>query len=280
MGHSAGGHLALWLAARPGLPADSSVASGDPLQLRAVVGLAALGDLAAADAQDLCGGAVPELVGQRPERYAEASPAARFPLGTPHIHLVGTADPIVPEPYVAAFVAAAQAAGDTVALTPIADAGHFELTTPGSAAWPSVLAALEWAFEEPQEADSILDELTAAASGLLVMSETDAPLTPYTWPGADMPAPADLPPALNMPPDTLVTTLSVTDFFAPQAATYEWHEAAERERAARFAALRDLVLARLETPLVYRVGVIEITVLILGRAGDSVIGLRTLVVET
>lgn len=147
MGHSAGGHLALWLAARPGLPANSSVAAADPLRLRAVVGLAALGDLATAAAQELCGGAVPELVGGRAERYAEASPAARLPLGTPHIHLVGSADPIVPAPYVAAFTEAAAAAGDTVALTTIADAGHFELTTPGSRAWPEVLAALAWAFE-------------------------------------------------------------------------------------------------------------------------------------
>ncbi len=154
LGHSAGGHLALWLAARPGLPAGSLIAGADPLHLRAVIGLAALGDLAAAAEQDLCGGAVPELVGQRPERYAEASPAARLPLGTPHIQLVGSADPIVPAPYVAAFVAAAQAAGDTAALTTIADAGHFELTSPGTQAWPDLLAALRWAFAAKPEGAS------------------------------------------------------------------------------------------------------------------------------
>jgi acetyl esterase/lipase len=151
VGHSAGGHLALWLAARAGLPATSSVAAAHPLPLRAVVGLAALGDLEAAAAQELCGGAVPELVGQRPERYAEASPAARLPLGTPHFHLAGSADPIVPAAYVAAFVAAAQAAGDNATLTVVADAGHFELTTPGSPAWPDVLAAVRQAFAVPAD---------------------------------------------------------------------------------------------------------------------------------
>jgi acetyl esterase/lipase len=146
LGHSAGGHLALWLAARSRLPAGSSLAAADPLQLRAVIGLAALGDLAAAAEQELCGGAVPELVGGRPERYAEASPAARLPLGIPHMQLVGSADSLVPAPYVADFVAAAQAAGDPAVLTTIVDAGHFELTTPGSHAWPDLLAALQWAF--------------------------------------------------------------------------------------------------------------------------------------
>ncbi len=134
--------------------------------------------------------------------------------------------------------------------------------------------------EAETEADAIRAELAAAADGLLVTSETDAPLTPYTWPGADLPAPEELLLALGLPPDTLVTTLSVADFFAPQAATYEWNDAAELARAVRFAELRDLVLARLETPQVYRVGEIEIIVLILGRVNDAVIGLRSLLVET
>src|SRR5439155_8576098 len=45
IGHSAGGHLALWLAARPGLPPDAALASADPLPISGVVGLAAISDL-------------------------------------------------------------------------------------------------------------------------------------------------------------------------------------------------------------------------------------------
>jgi acetyl esterase/lipase len=40
-GHSAGGHLALWLAARPRLPADSPLRVAAPLPVKAVVSLAA-----------------------------------------------------------------------------------------------------------------------------------------------------------------------------------------------------------------------------------------------
>ena len=57
-GHSAGGHLALWGAARHVLPADSPWRGGSPVMLRGVVALAPIADLAIADKLDVCGGAV------------------------------------------------------------------------------------------------------------------------------------------------------------------------------------------------------------------------------
>ncbi|HMQ29286.1 MAG TPA: alpha/beta hydrolase [Chloroflexaceae bacterium] len=145
-GHSAGGQLALWLAARPRLPRASALWAADPLPIRGVLALAALADLAAAAGRALCGTAVPELLGgspaERPERYAEASPAALLPLGLPHVHLVGAADPIVPPDYLAAFVAAARAAGDDASLTVLPAAGHFEVVAPAPPAWDELLAAL------------------------------------------------------------------------------------------------------------------------------------------
>ncbi len=145
-GHSAGGHLALWLAARPRLPRTSALWSADPLPIRGVLALAGLADLAAAAGRTLCGTAVPELLGgppdARPERYAEASPAALLPLGVPHAHLVGANDTIVPPDYLEAFVAAARAAGDAATLTVLPDAGHFEVVAPAPPAWDALLAAL------------------------------------------------------------------------------------------------------------------------------------------
>lgn len=144
-GHSAGGHLALWLAARPRLPRSSALWSPDPLPVRGVLALAALADLATAASRSLCGTAVPELLGalpaERPELYAAASPAALLPLGVPQRHLVGAHDAIVPPDYLAAYVEAATAAGDEARLTVIPDAGHFEVVAPGTAAWVEVLAA-------------------------------------------------------------------------------------------------------------------------------------------
>jgi acetyl esterase/lipase len=144
-GHSAGGHLALWLAARRRLTPGSPLWAPAPLPVRGVLALAALADLGAAARRGLCGTAVPELLGGAPEeqpaRYAAASPAALLPLGVPVRHLVGAADAIVPPDYLAEHVAAARAAGDDVALAVLPDAAHFEVVAPASAAWPAVLAA-------------------------------------------------------------------------------------------------------------------------------------------
>jgi acetyl esterase/lipase len=145
-GHSAGGHLALWLAARPRLPRGSALWAADPLPVRGVLALAALADLPAAAERGLCGTAVGELLGAppeaAPERYAAASPAAMLPIGVPQRHLVGEGDPIVPPDYLAAYVAAARAAGDDARLMVLPGAGHFEPVAPATAAWPAVRAAL------------------------------------------------------------------------------------------------------------------------------------------
>jgi acetyl esterase/lipase len=145
-GHSAGGHLALWLAARPRLPRGSALWSADPLPVRGVLALAALADLSAAAARGLCGTAVVELLGGQPEdepgRYDEASPATLLPLGAPQRHIVGAADPIVPPDYLAAYVATARAAGDDASLAVLPGAGHFEPVAPASGAWPAVRTAL------------------------------------------------------------------------------------------------------------------------------------------
>jgi acetyl esterase/lipase len=153
-GHSAGGQLALWLAARPRLPRGPELWAADPLPIRGVLALAALADLPAAAERGLCGTAVVELLGgppaappgsqaeAQPQRYAAASPSALLPLGAPQRHIVGAADSIVPPDYLAAYVAAARAAGDDAQLTVLPNAGHFEPVDPASAAWPAVRAAV------------------------------------------------------------------------------------------------------------------------------------------
>ena len=142
-GHSAGGHLALWLAARHHLSAHSPLSSPNPIPIIGVLGLAALADLPAAVQLDLCGNAIPALIGGHPEdmplRYSDASPAAHFPLGVPHRHLVGAHDPIVPPSYLThALVRASHEAQ----LSVIPDAGHFEVVDPRCAAWDAVRQAI------------------------------------------------------------------------------------------------------------------------------------------
>lgn len=144
-GHSAGGHLALWLAARAKLPAYSPLYTPNPLCVHGVVSLAGIPDLAMAAAQAVCGAAVTELMGGSPvmlaERYADASPAALTPLGVPHVHIHGREDDIVPLDLVEHYAAAAVRASDRVRLEVLPDAGHFELVDARTAAGQRVVDA-------------------------------------------------------------------------------------------------------------------------------------------
>jgi acetyl esterase/lipase len=135
-GHSAGGHLVLWAAARPGLP-DGSPWRG-PCPAARVVSLAGCNSLRLCAEWNLGDGAARNLMGglpgEVPERYALADPAA-LPRPDVRVTLVhGTADDRVP-----AEMSRLTQADE---LIEISDAGHFDLIDPASRAWPRVLAAL------------------------------------------------------------------------------------------------------------------------------------------
>ena len=145
LGHSAGGQLALWLAGRSGAPAGSLFHAPDPLPVDGVITLAAAADLVRLSQREACEDAATRLIGgppdRYPERYAEASPVARVPLGVPQILIDGSRDTtwIVPSDN---YFEAALAAGDPVERRIIRHAGHFELVDPRSDAWPVVRDAL------------------------------------------------------------------------------------------------------------------------------------------
>lgn len=147
-GHSAGGHLALWAAARGRLPAASPVRGERPLAVRGVVGIAPIGDLAASLGGDtpLCGGSAARLMGGTPgevaERYAQGSPSALLPLGVPLVLVVGSDDRLVPAAHVAAFADAARKAGDSVRLEIVPASGHFEPIAAGRVAFAIVVGAI------------------------------------------------------------------------------------------------------------------------------------------
>jgi acetyl esterase/lipase len=133
VGHSAGGHLAAWLAARPGLPAGAP--GTDPVvRLRGAVSQAGVLDLVDAVEQGVGGSAVTDLLGgtpaQFPDRYALASPVARVPIGVPVVSVHGTSDGNVPIRQSERFAAAS---GDELVTLPGVD--HFAVIDPGSDAW-------------------------------------------------------------------------------------------------------------------------------------------------
>ena len=148
VGHSAGGHLVLWLGAR-GKIADTTLRGDDPLPLKGVVSLAGVDDLRRALDEGVCDDMAAELIGGRPddvpERYAQGSPIellATGPTGVPQHLINGARDPIVPEAFGHAYQAAAERVGEPVELTVLPDAGHFELIVPTTNAWPSVRDAI------------------------------------------------------------------------------------------------------------------------------------------
>lgn len=142
-GHSAGAHLALWLAARAGLPPDDPLRTAVRIRPSRAVALGPLADLADVPGTP-CAGALDGLLGPislREVRLRSASPAARLPLGVPQVLVAGARDRIAPVALAKAYAEKARTAGDTVELVEIPSAGHFELVTPGSAAWRAVLEA-------------------------------------------------------------------------------------------------------------------------------------------
>lgn len=147
LGHSAGGQLALWLASRARLATGSPRRGPDPLPLLGVVALAAITDLEAAAAAGVCGDAAARLLDGPPAtaeaRAGEASPIRLLPLGVPQRLLHGHHDDVVPLGQSLAYETAARASGDDTTLQVIQDAGHFELVSPASAAWPHVRDAVE-----------------------------------------------------------------------------------------------------------------------------------------
>ena len=146
LGHSAGGHLATWLATRARIPAADPLFTSNPLPLLGVVSLAGVVDLQQAYALRLGQRVVAELIGgspdEYPERYRSASPAALLPLGLPQILIHGTNDGPVPFQLSADYVRAAQAAGDSATLIALEGAHHFEVIDPASAEWAAVEQAV------------------------------------------------------------------------------------------------------------------------------------------
>ena len=102
-----------------------------------------------------------------PERYAEASPAERLPLGVPTLLVHGDRDLVVPVSMSERYAARARAAGDDVTLEVIAGEDHMAPVDPASGAWA---ACVERGWRRPAawrrglscDRDVLDDELRAA----------------------------------------------------------------------------------------------------------------------
>jgi acetyl esterase/lipase len=148
MGHSAGGHLAFWIAGRHHIDAHSEISQQAHVALRGAVALAGAVDLRMAiefsgyftfahDKQE-----VYALMGGRPEdvpdRYKAANPGDLLPFNVPQVVIQGTSDGQIPPDLPARWAERARRIGDSVTLSLIPGAGHFDVVDPESAAWSTV----------------------------------------------------------------------------------------------------------------------------------------------
>jgi acetyl esterase/lipase len=156
LGHSAGGHLALWAASRAKIPASSPLHVADPLPIPAVISLAGIGDL---EGQGTvfglpCGAdTLSRLLdtAHRLDPYVDTSPAALLPSAAKVVMVHGVFDSVMP-PYTGlAFAEQVRRAGGRAWVVIIPDAGHFDVVIPTTAAWKQVvkIAAEELAAPAP-----------------------------------------------------------------------------------------------------------------------------------
>ena len=141
VGHSAGGHLALWLASRRRLPAGAPGADPSAPPPALCVAQAPVAALVEGVALGLGGGAVPALLDGTPDdvpdRYAVTDPVALAPTGVPTVLLHSARDDLVPLSQSEAYVAA-----DPAARLVRVPGDHFAHLDPRSSALDALRAEL------------------------------------------------------------------------------------------------------------------------------------------
>ena len=143
LGHSAGGHLALWTAARRRLPRTSPLWRAHPMPVKAVIDIAGIPNLET-DLDTVCGtDPVHAMTGaptpKRPDVFADTSPAHLAPTGVPTWVIHGQDDSTVFARVGAAYADLARRQGDHVQVsTP--PGGHTEEISPGTPAWDEIAA--------------------------------------------------------------------------------------------------------------------------------------------
>lgn len=146
-GHSAGGHLALWLAARPRLPQDSPLRTENPIPIHRVISLGGLPDLEEAARPPGSGCGTEVIARISGGRYAETSVPRLAPLGVEQVLINGRQDRIIPTAYAEGYARPMRAAGDDVRVRMIDRTGHVELIAPETAAWAAAAEEIERALQ-------------------------------------------------------------------------------------------------------------------------------------
>lgn len=148
-GHSAGGHLAGWLASRKKISEDSPLYSANPIEIHGVISLAGINNLEsyANYSSSPCGEQTVEKLVDIDSRgemaYSDTSPAEMLPLSIPFIEVNAAFDSPVPPFFGYQFVQAAKEAGDPAEHVLLTESGHFEMIHTGTDEWEIVRGLFE-----------------------------------------------------------------------------------------------------------------------------------------
>jgi acetyl esterase/lipase len=157
VGHSAGGQLVQWLAARPRIPASSPLYRGGaatmPVPVRQVISLGGLADLRREQAviKSSCDRDIVDLAGtpsaQRPDVFSDTNAGDLMPNGSRTVLITGELDTISPPRVAHDFAARARAAGDAAEVVILPGASHYDEVAASSPSWPLVLKEIEGALQ-------------------------------------------------------------------------------------------------------------------------------------
>lgn len=139
LGHSAGGHLAVWAAGRQSQPQWQ----GTKVPITGALSQAGVLDLRTAHDADLGGGAVEQFLGHSPTDADRAyDPQQQVPLAVPVRCIHGGRDQFVPPSQSADYVAAATKAGADASVVEV-EGDHFVVIDVESSAWTRQLELLD-----------------------------------------------------------------------------------------------------------------------------------------
>lgn len=123
--------------------------------------------------------------------------------------------------------------------------------------------------------------LAAACEGLIYISETDSPVTPFYGSATESVTGETLLQQANLPGDSPVSELSLNAFFGRLTEIRDWYGDVEKLRAKKFSELQTLLGENLNDPKVFRVGRVQVDIFAVGIDKDGcVAGVRTKAVET
>ena len=149
MGHSAGGHLAFWIAGRhhiephseiyeprPQVPLKGAIALAGAVDLRLTIDLSGYFNFAhdKREVYDLMGGRPADLA----DRYKAANPGDLLPFHVPQVLIQGTEDSQIPAELPSRWADLARKSGDTVDVNIIPRSDHFDVVDPEGRAWNGI----------------------------------------------------------------------------------------------------------------------------------------------